>query len=176
MRFDVNSFSLPGLAIVACALLAPGADVFAEDSVGTWKLSVQLYGSQIEQNLVVTKTVSGLKAELEGESKWGTVENFDFSDGVLKFDVASSKGQLSFSGNVNRGQLKGVFESNFGEFEFPVTGRRVAEPLPDELTGIDVGEKAPDFKLQDHTGQERALTELHKDGAVALVFFRSADW
>ena len=174
MRLDVNSFSLPGLAIVACTLLAPSADVFAEDSVGTWKLSVQISGAKMEPNLVVTKTVSGLKAELGGESKWGTVENFDFSDGVLKFDVASDKGALSFSGNVNRSQLKGVFESDFGEI--PVTGKRVAEPLPDELTGIDVGEKAPDFKLQDHTGQVLALSELHKDGAVALVFFRSASW
>ena len=57
-----------------------------------------------------------------------------------------------------------------------VGGLQAAEPAPDELTGIDVGEKAPDFKLQDHTGQVRSLTELREDGAVALVFYRSASW
>jgi cytochrome oxidase Cu insertion factor (SCO1/SenC/PrrC family) len=51
-----------------------------------------------------------------------------------------------------------------------------ADPAPDEKTGIKVGEKAPAFKLKDHTGAERELSALLKDGPVALVFYRSADW
>jgi len=47
---------------------------------------------------------------------------------------------------------------------------------PDEKTGLKVGEKAPEFKLKDQTGQERSLAALLKDGNVALVFFRSAGW
>ena len=51
-----------------------------------------------------------------------------------------------------------------------------ADPAPDEKTGIKVGEKAPEFKLKDQAGEERALSALLKDGPVALVFFRSAGW
>jgi len=49
-------------------------------------------------------------------------------------------------------------------------------PAPDEKTGLAVGEKAPDFKLMDQTGKERSLSELLKDGNVAVVFYRSASW
>ena len=51
-----------------------------------------------------------------------------------------------------------------------------ADPAPKEKTGIDVGEKAPEFKLKDQAGEERALSALLKDGPVALVFYRSASW
>ncbi len=51
-----------------------------------------------------------------------------------------------------------------------------AAPAPEEKTGLSVGEKAPEFKLEDQTGQERSLTALLKDGNVALVFYRSASW
>lgn len=51
-----------------------------------------------------------------------------------------------------------------------------AEPAPDEKTGIKVGQKAPEFTLKDQTGAERALSTLLKDGPVALVFYRSANW
>lgn len=47
---------------------------------------------------------------------------------------------------------------------------------PDEMTGVGVGEKAPDFELKDQNGQEVALSDLLKQGTVALVFFRSANW
>jgi hypothetical protein len=50
-----------------------------------------------------------------------------------------------------------------------------ADPPP-EKTGIKVGEKAPEFKLKDQTGEERALSTMLKDGPVALVFYRSASW
>jgi cytochrome oxidase Cu insertion factor (SCO1/SenC/PrrC family) len=51
-----------------------------------------------------------------------------------------------------------------------------ADPAPAEKTGLKVGEKAPDFKLQDQFGAERSLAALLKDGNVALVFYRSASW
>jgi len=51
-----------------------------------------------------------------------------------------------------------------------------ADPAPDEKTGLKVGDKAPEFKLKDQAGQERALSTLLKDGSVALVFYRSASW
>lgn len=51
-----------------------------------------------------------------------------------------------------------------------------ADWFPDDKTGLKVGEKAPAFKLMDQNGSERTLKELHKDNAVALVFYRSASW
>ena len=42
--------------------------------------------------------------------------------------------------------------------------------------GLKIGEKAPEFKLKDQDGKERALSEFLKKGKVALVFYRSADW
>ncbi len=50
-----------------------------------------------------------------------------------------------------------------------------AEPN-DKIGGIKVGDKAPEFTLKDQTGQEHKLSELCKDGPVALVFYRSASW
>ena len=52
---------------------------------------------------------------------------------------------------------------------------QAADPPP-EKTGLKVGEKAPAFKLKDHTGKERTLDEFTKQGKVALVFHRSANW
>ncbi len=51
-----------------------------------------------------------------------------------------------------------------------------ADLAPAEKTGLNVGEKAPEFKLKDQNGEERSLTTLLKDGNVALVFYRSASW
>ena len=51
-----------------------------------------------------------------------------------------------------------------------------ADPAPEDKTGIKVGDKAPEFKLKDQAGKERALSEFLKDGPVALVFYRSASW
>ncbi len=50
------------------------------------------------------------------------------------------------------------------------------ERAPDEMTGIKVGEKAPDFKLKNFDGTEHALSDLVKKAPVALIFFRSANW
>ena len=50
------------------------------------------------------------------------------------------------------------------------------EPKASVEPGIKVGEKAPAFKLKDQNGKEQSLEDLVKQGSVALVFYRSADW
>jgi hypothetical protein len=47
---------------------------------------------------------------------------------------------------------------------------------PEEETGLQVGEKAPEFSLEDQSGEERSLGEFLGKDKVALVFYRSADW
>lgn len=47
---------------------------------------------------------------------------------------------------------------------------------PAEKTGLNVGEKAPAFKLKDQAGKERTLEGFLKAGKVAIVFHRSAGW
>lgn len=46
----------------------------------------------------------------------------------------------------------------------------------EELAGIDVGDKAPRFSLQDQSGATVSLADLTAKGPVAVVFYRSADW
>lgn len=50
------------------------------------------------------------------------------------------------------------------------------QPVMEGNTGLAVGQKAPSFLLADQTGTERSLDEFLKEGKVALVFYRSADW
>lgn len=69
--------------------------------------------------------------------------------------------------------------SRFGGFVLGLiltVGAAFGADAPEEKTGIKVGEKAPDFKLKDQTGVEKTLSGLLKEGNVALVFYRSADW
>lgn len=47
-----------------------------------------------------------------------------------------------------------------------------AESIP----GLKVGDRAPDFTIQDSSGSEVSLEGLLVDGPVALVFVRSAEW
>ncbi len=49
-------------------------------------------------------------------------------------------------------------------------------PLPEEKTGPKIGEKAPPFELEGADGQVHSLADLLKQGKVALVFYRSANW
>lgn len=49
-------------------------------------------------------------------------------------------------------------------------------PAPAEMTGLAVGQPAPNFTLRDQHGKERSLASLLQLGPVALVFHRSADW
>jgi hypothetical protein len=46
----------------------------------------------------------------------------------------------------------------------------------DKQPGLAVGARAPAFKLKDQHGKERSLDEWLKQGKVALMFYRSADW
>ena len=41
---------------------------------------------------------------------------------------------------------------------------------------LQAGMKAPDFSLQDQDGKTRTLQDFTKNGPVAVVFHRSADW
>ena len=47
---------------------------------------------------------------------------------------------------------------------------------PAEMTGLAVGQKAPEFTLKSQDGTDRELSDFLKKGPVALVFYRSADW
>jgi cytochrome oxidase Cu insertion factor (SCO1/SenC/PrrC family) len=60
----------------------------------------------------------------------------------------------------------------------PSAGRQPpAAPAVDvEKLGPKVGEKVPDFTLDDQTGQPRALSSLLGPKGAVLLFFRSADW
>ena len=51
-----------------------------------------------------------------------------------------------------------------------------AETAAPERTGLNVGEKAPAFRLKDQNDRDVFLESLLKKGPVALVFYRSADW
>lgn len=42
--------------------------------------------------------------------------------------------------------------------------------------GLRVGDRAPEFTLQDQGGEPRSLRELLKPGPLVIVFYRSADW
>jgi cytochrome oxidase Cu insertion factor (SCO1/SenC/PrrC family) len=50
------------------------------------------------------------------------------------------------------------------------------EPAPDEMTGVKIGETAPDFTLEGHDGRQYTLSEMVKNGPVAVMFYRSAHW
>lgn len=46
----------------------------------------------------------------------------------------------------------------------------------DKLPGVKIGEKAPDFELMNQQGKKTKLSEILKEGPVAVVFHRSANW
>lgn len=43
-------------------------------------------------------------------------------------------------------------------------------------TGPEVGQRVPDFSLQDQSGQTHTLPSIMGPKGAMLVFFRSADW
>ena len=43
-------------------------------------------------------------------------------------------------------------------------------------TGLEVGEKIPDFALADQNGNRRTFRDLTGPSGLLLVFSRSADW
>ena len=51
-----------------------------------------------------------------------------------------------------------------------------ADLLPAKAAEINVGDRAPAFKLKDQNDREVSLAEMVKQGPVAVVFVRSIDW
>ena len=49
-------------------------------------------------------------------------------------------------------------------------------PIDISKLGPQVGERAPDFSLEDQNGKSRTLQSIMGSNGVMLVFFRSADW
>jgi hypothetical protein len=64
------------------------------------------------------------------------------------------------------------------EFRYVAAQQAAAAPaLPDvQKLGPQVGDRVPDFALNDQHGQPRTLTSLMGPNGLVLVFYRSADW
>jgi peroxiredoxin len=58
----------------------------------------------------------------------------------------------------------------------PASGLEAAEQTPLEEPGLAIGQAAPEFTLKDQNSKPISLESLLKQGPVALVFVRSADW
>jgi len=59
----------------------------------------------------------------------------------------------------------------------PLSAGAAEDAAPDAMTGLNVGEKVPDFTLLDQNGKEQSLQGLlAKKGTTVLVFYRSALW
>ena len=58
----------------------------------------------------------------------------------------------------------------------PTASKDGGRPTPAAEPGLAVGTRAPDFALKDQSGAEQSLDKLRKEGAVSIVFFRSARW
>jgi peroxiredoxin len=50
------------------------------------------------------------------------------------------------------------------------------QPVDIERVGPQVGERVPDFKLVDQTGEARTLKSILGPKGALLVFSRTADW
>ena len=59
---------------------------------------------------------------------------------------------------------------------FAQTPVRAQEKLDLSALGPQVGERVPDFSLQDQNGQVRTLQSIMGSKGAMLVFVRSADW
>ena len=59
----------------------------------------------------------------------------------------------------------------------PMPQATLSSALPDvRALGPQVGERVPDFTLNDQQGRSQTLTSLLGPQGLMLVFFRSADW
>ena len=52
----------------------------------------------------------------------------------------------------------------------------MADDMAMQTPGLQVGAKAPDFRLKNASGEEVSLPSLLAKGKVALAFYRSGDW
>ena len=76
--------------------------------------------------------------------------------------------------NKIRPSLLGVLFA--GSFLFSLVSSFGQPVASTDAPGLKVGDRAPAFKLKDQNGKEHALVDALKQGTVALVFYRSADW
>ena len=63
-----------------------------------------------------------------------------------------------------------------GSFLFSLVSSFGQPAASTDTPGLKVGDRAPAFKLKDQNGKDHALADAVKQGTVALVFYRSADW
>ena len=63
-----------------------------------------------------------------------------------------------------------------GSFLFSLASSFGQPAASTDAPGLKVGDRAPAFKLKDQNGKEHALADAMKQGTMALVFYRSADW
>ena len=57
-----------------------------------------------------------------------------------------------------------------------VAQQRTADKVDIKRLGPQIGERVPDFNLQDQTGTSRTLKSIMGSKGAMLVFYRSADW
>ena len=55
-------------------------------------------------------------------------------------------------------------------------GQAVRQKIDVSKLGPQVGQRVPDFNLNDQTGRARNLQSIMGPRGAMLVFFRSADW
>ena len=55
-------------------------------------------------------------------------------------------------------------------------GQQPAAKIDIKQLGPQIGEKAPDFELQDQSGKKWSRDSVMGPNGAMLVFFRSADW
>ena len=59
----------------------------------------------------------------------------------------------------------------------PALSHAQGKSAPEAMQGtVKVGDKAPDFTLTANDGKKYTLSELTGEGAVAVMFYRSANW
>lgn len=54
--------------------------------------------------------------------------------------------------------------------------QQTRQPIDIARLGPQVGERVPDFNLQDQSGKRQTLQSIMGPKGAMLVFFRSADW
>ena len=57
-----------------------------------------------------------------------------------------------------------------------IAQQRTADKVDIKRLGPQIGERVPDFNLQDQTGTSRTLNSIMGSKGAMLVFYRSADW
>lgn len=93
---------------------------------------------------------------------------------LLSCDQKSSKASTEKPNSSADEQVSEILNKET-EASIDLTQYGIANYPKNELGGLNVGDKAPNFKLEDQDGNEKSLDVALKDGPVLLVFLR-ADW